>query len=128
MNMKRHYFFAYLLACGFLHGQNVVTDWAAIVQPAINTPPKSPPIQYLMRATIQIAMYDAAVAVAGGYTPFANTVRAVPGADIRAAVATAAYRAARPFVEPSRGAAFEAQYEAYMAGIPSGEAKTNGML
>ncbi|MCC6362717.1 MAG: vanadium-dependent haloperoxidase [Bryobacterales bacterium] len=120
--------FAYLLTCACAHGQNVVTDWAAIVQPAINTPPKSPPVQYLMRATIHIAMYDAAVAVEGGYTPFASTVRARPGADIRAAVATAAYGAARPFVEASRSVAFEAQYDAYMAGIPSGQAKTDGML
>ncbi|MBI4904300.1 MAG: vanadium-dependent haloperoxidase [Acidobacteria bacterium] len=126
--MKRHHIFVYLLACGFLHGQNVVTEWAEIVQPAINTPPKSPAIQHIMRATIHIAMYDAAVAVAGDYTPFASTARARPGADIRAAVATAAYRAARPFVDPSRAAAFEAQYEAYMAAIPAGDAKTNGVL
>ncbi len=126
--MKKHYLCVYLLACGFLHGQNVVTDWATIVQPAINTPPKSPVIQHLMRATIHIAIYDAAVAVEGGYRPYASTVRALPGADIRAAVATAAYRTARPFVDPARAAAFEAQYEAYIAAIPNGEAKTNGIL
>lgn len=73
-------------------------------------------------------MYDATVAVEGGYTPYASTVRAVPGADVRVAVATAAYRAARPFVDPSRAAAFDAQYEAYMEGIPDGAGKSNGVL
>src|SRR5262245_20541102 len=124
--MKICYFSLFGLACA-LHGQNVTTDWATIVQPAINTPPKSPPVQYLMRATIHLAMYDAAVAVEGGYAHFLTTAHALPGADIRAAVATAAYRAARPFVDPSRSAALDAQYEAYMAGIPAGEAKSNGV-
>jgi hypothetical protein len=45
----------FLLAC-CLRGQNVVTDWARIVQPAVNTPPKAPPYQMILRATIQIAV------------------------------------------------------------------------
>jgi len=41
--MKKHYLCVCMLACASLHGQNVVADWATIVQPAINTPPKPRP-------------------------------------------------------------------------------------
>jgi hypothetical protein len=36
-----------LLLAGGAYGQNVVTDWAAIVQPAVNTPPKAPVYQII---------------------------------------------------------------------------------
>lgn len=52
----------FLLSSG-LSAQNAVTDWATIVQPAINTPPKSPAIQLVLRATVQLAVYDAAIAI-----------------------------------------------------------------
>ena len=74
-----------------VYAQNAVTDWATIVQPAINTPPKLPAIQMALRAMVQIAVYDAVVAIQGGYRPFAATISAPPDADVRAAVATAAY-------------------------------------
>ena len=38
-----------------------------------------------------VAVYDAAVSVEGGYRPFTSAVTPHPGADVRAAVATAAY-------------------------------------
>src|SRR5262245_31032929 len=92
----------YLLFYCCLHGQsslasNVVTDWAAIVQPAINNTgaPRPPASSQLLHATIQLAVYDAAVAIEAGYEPYASTIWAPPGADVRAAVATAAHRTAR---------------------------------
>ena len=55
-----------LLLCCCLYGQgNVVTYWATIVQPAVNTPPRLPGIQFVLGATIQLAVYDAVMAVKG---------------------------------------------------------------
>ena len=41
-----------------------------------------------------LAVYDAVVAIEGGYERFGAHIDAAPGADVRAAVATAAYRTA----------------------------------
>ena len=85
-----------LLLCCCLYGRgNVVTDWATIVQPAVNTPPRLPGIQFVLHATIQLAVYDAVMAIEGGYESFAPAMPAPGGADVRAAVATAAYVTAR---------------------------------
>jgi len=116
-----------VLVAGYVYGQNVVTDWAGIVQPIVNTPPKSPAVQYYTRAVIQIAVYDAVMAIEGGFTPYAAAIPKQPTADVRAAVATAAYRAARPFVTPAQSAVLDAQYEAYMGLIPDGSAKSAGV-
>jgi hypothetical protein len=76
---------------------NVVTDWAAMVQPSIHNPasPRSAGTSQILHTMVVLAMYDAAVAIEGGYEPFAATIQAPLGADVRAAVATAAYLTAR---------------------------------
>src|SRR3954447_3396892 len=72
-----------LLGC-CLYGQgNAVTDWATIVQPAVNTPPRLPGIQFVLHATIQLAVYDAVMAIEGGYEPFTRVIPAPVGADVR---------------------------------------------
>src|SRR5262245_60930956 len=91
-----------ILSCALYGQQNPVTDWATIVQPAINTPPKLPAIQLILRAMVQIAVYDAVVAIEDGYRPFASAIPAPRGADVRAAVATAAYLTARARVAASQ--------------------------
>jgi PAP2 superfamily len=115
-----------ILSCA-LFGQNVVTDWATIVQPAINTPAKLPAIQMVLRAMVQIAVYDAVVAIEGGYRPFATALSAPRGADVRAAVATAAYFTALDRVAASQIKPLEDAYTAYMTTIPDGLAKTDGV-
>jgi hypothetical protein len=109
---------------------NVVTDWAGIVQSAINNPafPRPPASSEVLHATIVLAMYDAAMAIEGGYQPFTAAIEAPAGADVRAAVATAAYQTARARVLASQFAYLDAQYAAYLAGIPDGQAKTDGIL
>ena len=115
-----------LLLGGCVYGQNAVTDWAGIVQPIINHPAKPTGVVYLFRAQIQIAVYDAVMAIEGGFIPYAAAIPKQPGADVRAAVATAAYRAARPLVTPAQSAVLDTQYDAYMGRIPDGAAKTAG--
>jgi len=117
-----------MLLCCSVYGQgNAVTDWATIVQPAVNTPPRLPGIQFILQATIQLAVYDAVVAIQGGYESFTPPMHAPGGADVRAAVATAAYVTARARVDPSQYAYLDTQYAAYMAAIPGGAAKDDGV-
>ena len=77
-----------------------------------------------LRAMVQIAVYDAVVAIQGGYRPFAATISAPPDADVRAAVATAADLTARSRVG---GALLDDQYADDMQQIPDGAAKGAGM-
>jgi hypothetical protein len=108
---------------------NVVTDWAGVVQLAINNPsaPRPPASSEVLHAMIMLAMYDAAMAIEGGYEPFAAAIQAPAGADVRAAAATAAYRTARARVLASQFAYLDAQYAAYLTSIPDGQAKNDGI-
>ena len=81
---------------------NVVTDWALVAQNTI-----APTVflggQLAYGAMVPIAMYDAAVAIAGGYRSYTAPVSAPAGADETAAIATAAFTSAsRPRPAPSR--------------------------
>jgi hypothetical protein len=126
--MKKLFAAMLFLFCSCAYGQNAVTDGAAIVQPAVNNPPKPPAIQIVLRATIQLAVYDAAMAIQGGFEPYAAAISAPVGADVRAAVATAAYLTARARVAASQVPYLDTQYSAYMAAIADGQAKSDGVL
>ena len=109
--------------------QNVITDWAGIVQPAINnsSSPRPPASSEVLHATIQLAVYNAVIAIEGGFEPYGSPISAPHGADVRAAVATAAYRTARARVDPSQTGYLDSQYQTYLAGIPEGQAKNDGI-
>jgi hypothetical protein len=104
---------------------NVVTDWALIAQNTI-APTVLLPGQIAYSPLSPIAMYDAVVAIAGGYRPYTAPVTAPAGADVTAAVATAAFRVLRERF-PSQQASLEAQYADYIAAIPDNQAKTDGI-
>ena len=108
---------------------NVVTDWAEIVQPAIHnaSAPRSPAASLVLQTLIQLAAYDAVIAIEGGYEPYASAIQAPTGADVRAAVATAAYMAARVRVAASQVSYLDSQYAIYIGNIPDGPAKTAGV-
>ena len=108
---------------------NPVTDWAAIVQTAIHNPagPRNPSAAAILHTIVALAVYDAVMAIDGGYEPYATDVDASAGADVAAAVATAAHRTARGRVAESQFAYLDAEYDAYLATIPEGRAKTDGV-
>lgn len=116
-------------AAGPAAAQNAVTDWASIVQPAINnaSAPRPPASSEILHTIIQLAVYDVVVAIEGGYEPYAAAIGVPAGADVRAAVATAAYRTALGRVASSQFAYLDGQYASYVAGIPDGQAKTDGI-
>lgn len=108
---------------------NAVTDWESIVQQAVHNAaaPRPPASSFVLHAMVVLAMYDAVMAIEGGYEPYAAAIQAWPGADVRAAVATAAYVTAYARVASSQFAYLDQQYAAYLAGIPDGQAKTDGV-
>ena len=110
--------------------QNAVTEWAMIVQPAIHTagePPRPPASSLVLHTIVQLAVYDAVMAIEGGYRPYHTALKAPSDADLRAAVATAAYRAARGRVTQPEFAYLDDKYGAYMAAIADGPPKQHGI-
>ena len=70
---------------------NAINDWALIAQNTI-APTVVGSGQNAYGAMVPIAMYDAVVAIEGGYEPYTAPMIAPADADVTAAVATAAYR------------------------------------
>jgi hypothetical protein len=81
----------------------------------------------VLHTIIHLAVYDAVVAIEGGKEPYATAIEAPKGADRNAAVAAAAYRAARGRVAPSQFGYLDEQYGTYVARIPDGRAKADGI-
>jgi len=109
--------------------QNVVTDWAGIVQPAINnaSAPRPPASSEVLHAMVQLAVYNAAIAIEGGYEFYGPAIPAPRGADSRAAVATAAYRTARARMDTSQTVYLDSEYKTYLGHIPDGQPKIDGI-
>jgi hypothetical protein len=79
---------------------------------------------------VHVAIYDAAVAIEGGYRPYTATPTAPPNTSPEAAVATAAYDTLTG-LQPQLGASqviLDSDYSAYMAALPDGDAKQNGIV
>jgi hypothetical protein len=121
-----------------------VIDWSnearrAIVPPGAgpeNFGSKFPGEAGIYMGIVHAAIYDAALAIEGGYQPYAIGL-AAPDASPEAAIATAAYRTlvGPPGVglQPALGltsaqqAILDAYYNAYIAAVPDGPAKTKGI-
>jgi hypothetical protein len=130
--------FAFLLCGVLLVGRaqasantapNAVTDWELIVEQAIHnaSAPRPPASALVLHTMVVLAMYDAVMAIEGGYEPYASKIRAWHGSDVHAAVAAAAYVTARARVAPSQITYLDQQYGAYLAGISEGHPKTAGI-
>ena len=81
---------------------------------------------------VHVAIYDAAVAVQGGYRPFLPTARAPAHTSPAAAIAAATHDTLvglQPALGLNAGqqAILDSDYAAYLAAIPDGTAKTNGL-
>jgi hypothetical protein len=105
--------------------QNSVTHWGQITQNAVlaGRPPGSGSV---LMGIVHAAIYDAAVAIEGRFKPFAVSPLVDLPASVDAAVAAAAYNTAKGRV-PAQEPALTAQYNAYIATLPSGAATTNGI-
>jgi hypothetical protein len=108
---------------------NAVIAWAEVVQQAIHGPaaPRSAGTAEILHTMVHLAVYDAVVAIEGGSRAFAAAIVAAPDADVRAAVATAAYLTARPRLAAAHLAAFDRGYAACIAGLAGGDGVTAGV-
>jgi hypothetical protein len=104
---------------------NAVLDWNLIAQnaTAVGRPPGGAAV---LQGIVQAAIYDAVVAIEGGYEPFIASPTVPRPASTAAAVAAAAHDVLVVRV-PLQATYVEAQYTAYLATIPDGPAKTNGI-
>src|SRR6266511_3665597 len=81
---------------------------------------------------VHAAMYDAALAIQGGYQPYAIRLPARRDASPAAAISTAAHHVLVD-LQPALGltaeqqAGLDARYTAYLAALPDGSAKTDGV-
>jgi hypothetical protein len=81
---------------------------------------------------VHAAIYDAAVAIEGGYEPYAIALVAPPDTSSAAAIATAAHHTLIGLqpplgLTPAQQAILDGDYASYLAAIPDGTAKTNGI-
>jgi hypothetical protein len=81
---------------------------------------------------VHAAIYDAAVAIDGGYQPYAITIQARPDTSSAAAIATAAHDTLIGLQPPlgltqEQIAILDGDYADYLDAIPDGPAKTNGI-
>jgi hypothetical protein len=117
-----------------------VIDWSnearrAIVPPsagAENFGNKFPGEAAVYMGIVHAAIYDAAVAIEGGYEPYAIALQAPPNTSSAAAIATAAHHTLIGLqpplsLTPEQQAILDGDYANYLAAIPDGTAKTNGI-
>jgi PAP2 superfamily len=106
-------------------GPNAVTHWSLVSQNAISVgrPPASSEV---LHGLVHAAIYDAVVAVEGRYEPFAVSILPSGPTSVDAAVAAAA-RGVLVVRVPAQAPTVETAYSAFLAGIPDGTRKTNGI-
>ena len=106
---------------------NAVVAWNAIMlRTVITLGRQSPPVSFVYASYVQAAVYNALVAIEGGYEPYKSNLPRTPGAAVDAAVATAAHHVLLHYF-PAQQADLDTDYYNAMAVIPDGPAKTAGM-
>jgi hypothetical protein len=115
---------------------NAASYWNEVATTTINVPASAPgvgtaeeqrPNSAVDLATVQVAVYDAVIAIAGTHRPFAITPTApTAGASQEAAAGAAAYRVLLGLF-PNRAAQYQAAYDTFLATLPNDNAKTLGL-
>jgi hypothetical protein len=104
-----------------------VITWNAIAQRAAIQVARQFQTQSMIYISFaQAAVYDAVVAIAGGYQPYKLSLALQPGASVDAAVAAAAHDVLVHYF-PAQQAALDADYANALAAIPEGAAKDDGI-
>jgi PAP2 superfamily len=116
---------ASLLACPMARS-DTITDWNIKAGEIVVEGRMGPPPAYRVVALVQTAVYEAVNAITKRYPAGALKVDAPPGASVDAAVA-AANRATLLKLVPSQQASIETAYQAALAKVADGSAKTAGI-
>jgi hypothetical protein len=117
-----------VLAAPALARADTVTHWNQNAATALYVTAAQPPnVSVLHMAMVQGAVYDAVNAIDGGHEGYLLTSRVATPTDSKdAAAATAAYKMLLNIV-PAQQPVLQALYDASLAGIPDGAAKTRGV-
>jgi hypothetical protein len=106
-----------------------VLTWNEITQreivPAPPAPAVPPPSSFSVMACVQIAVYNAVVAIEGGYESYGRPLAHRRGASVDAAVATAAHDVLVHFFAGDT-AALDTALAASLGAVPDGRAKDRG--
>ena len=106
----------------------VVTAWNSIAVRTIFAENSTPiPSSALYFGFVSIAMFDAVVAIEGGYQPYAYHRRAPARASAEVAAATAAYLVLRHYF-PTSAASLDRDYATFLAAAPDGLDEIGGRL
>lgn len=115
-------------------GANAVSVWDEVAANTINLPAAATgteaerqPIYYVDMATLHVAIYDAVIVIAGTHRPYAITpTTPAAGASMDAAANAAAYNVLKGLF-PARSSVYQSTYDARLAAIAEGDAKTRGI-
>jgi hypothetical protein len=119
---------AVVLAAPAVAHADTVTQWNQNAANALYVTAAQPPnVSVLHMAMVQGAVYDAVNAIDGSRKGYLLTSRVATPTDSKdAAAATAAYKML-VWIVPAQQPALQALYDATLAGIPDGDAKTRGI-
>jgi hypothetical protein len=109
------------------HRDAYVAHWDAVGSEAFTASGLTAAEGHVIFAYEAIAVFDAVIAVEGGYRPFAVVARARRGASGEAAVVAAAHRILAHHMPAQRAAILDPAYAASLATIADGKAKTRGL-
>jgi hypothetical protein len=127
--MTRHSRFFLSLALAVSAMQEVRADialeWNALALEVSRGRNESAPEASRTMAILHTSIYDAVNGIVGSHTPYGSTGVNLGGASIHAAASQAAYTALSQIYGSS--APFQSLYDTQMAGIASGQARTDGM-
>ena len=105
----------------------VVLDWNATAAATLLASGKPQPESMVYIGLTQAAVYDAVIAIEGGFEPYLIVPAVPPGSSSPAAAAAAAYGVLVTYF-PAQKPALDAAYAASLAGIPDGPAEDRGVL
>src|SRR5512133_515512 len=108
-------------------GPGAVIAWNAIMlRTVVTVGQQPPPPSFVYAAYVQAAVYNAVVAIEGGYQPYKSNIARDPGASVDAAVATAAHKVLVHYF-PLQQAALDTDYSTFMGNISNDAAKLEGI-
>ena len=105
---------------------SVIIEWNELAMSVLSSSGRPLITQPFVVATMQLAMYDAVVAIEGRYEPFATEIVADPTASSAAAAAQAARDVLTDYL-PANVATFDAALDQTLASIPDGESEDLGV-
>jgi membrane-associated phospholipid phosphatase len=108
-------------------GTQAVVDWNATALRTTAAAPFDPPLESRNLAIVQVAVFDGVDAIRSRHPRHVPSTGESEDASVVAAVASAAHRALLALY-PTQAAGLDQAYQASLATVPDGAAKTRGMI